>query len=159
MSEIKDSQFTPKYGDYYWVIDTVGNVEIIDWRDREHTDCRRYDIGNCYRTKEEAEYVRDNQITLTNLRRYVDEHNQSDFDKLDTTKEKFHFEIDLRKGFVCLFCSECQYDIYSQLPLMGSLDMVDETAKEIGSLNIAKLFFTYKEWQRVESEFNLSRLV
>ena len=65
----KVKQFNPKIGDEYWFINTVGGTSLSEW---EHDDFDKdvYDIGNTYRTKEEAEFVVEKIRTEAELRKF-----------------------------------------------------------------------------------------
>ena len=65
----KVKQFNPKIGDEYWFVNTVGGTSLAEW---EHDDFDKdvYDIGNTYRTKEEAEFVVEKIRTETELRKF-----------------------------------------------------------------------------------------
>ena len=62
-------QYRPKIGDEYWFINTVGGTSLSEW---EHDDFDKdvYDIGNTYRTQEEAEFVVEKIRTEAELRRF-----------------------------------------------------------------------------------------
>jgi hypothetical protein len=48
----------PKNEETYWIIQSTGNVYPNDWTGH-YVDEDYYEIGNCYKTKEEAEEARD----------------------------------------------------------------------------------------------------
>ena len=62
-------QFNPTIGDEYWFVNTVGGTSLAEW---EHDDFDKdvYDIGNTYRTKEEAEFVVEKIRTEAELRKF-----------------------------------------------------------------------------------------
>lgn len=65
----KVMQYNPKIGDEYWFVNTVGGTSLAEW---EHDDFDKdvYEIGNTYRTKEEAEFVVEKIRTEAELRRF-----------------------------------------------------------------------------------------
>lgn len=70
---IKDSKvWKPRYGEVYWSVDSVGVVCKGIWGNT-HFGSYRYDIGNCYKTEEEAIFARDKQIFMTKLERDFEE--------------------------------------------------------------------------------------
>lgn len=80
----------PEYGDWYWYISSDGQVDNCEW-ENDRIDRGRYSMGNCFRTREEAEFAREKQKIKTELQRYADEHN--DPEKLEWDKEEIHYDI------------------------------------------------------------------
>ena len=62
-------QFKPTIGDEYWFINSDGYVTCIEW-EYDMFGQRIYEIGNTYRTKEEAEFVVEKIRTETELRKF-----------------------------------------------------------------------------------------
>ena len=52
-----------------------------------------YEIGNCYETKEEAEFARDKQIFLTKFERYLRENEDEPVDWGNEIQEKYYLYI------------------------------------------------------------------
>ncbi|MDB2160146.1 hypothetical protein PMX22_10065 [Clostridium butyricum] len=57
--EIKEIQenrkFLPIHDEYYWYVDDCGNICKTPFHQNCYSDIQRVDIGNCFKTKEEAE--------------------------------------------------------------------------------------------------------
>lgn len=47
-------RWKPEYGGYYYFMDSVGTVNSLTWRD-DTADNLYYEMGNCFRTSDEAE--------------------------------------------------------------------------------------------------------
>lgn len=62
-------QFKPTIGDEYWFVNTVGGTSLVEW-EYDDFDKNVYEIGNTYRTKEEAEFVVERIRTETELRKF-----------------------------------------------------------------------------------------
>ena len=60
---IKRKPWKPKTDECYYFVDENGTVHSTDWCDI-YEDITFYKLGNCYRTKEEAEANRDKWITF-----------------------------------------------------------------------------------------------
>lgn len=80
----------PECGEWYWFIGADGQINNCEWVD-DHIDWGRYSMGNCFRTKEEAEFAGEKQKVKTELQRFADEHNDSDQEEWDGAK--FHYYI------------------------------------------------------------------
>lgn len=75
--EIKSSRWKPTYEEDYWVITPSGDVKKDVWL-HYVIDRGRYAVGNCFKTKEEAEFKLEKDKVLTELSEYA-----RDFDKSD----------------------------------------------------------------------------
>lgn len=62
-SIIKRKPQKPKDGEEYWLVNHCGDVISLNWIDN-FLCITNYKIGNCYRTKEEAEANRDKWIAF-----------------------------------------------------------------------------------------------
>ena len=62
-------QYRPTIGDEYWFINTVGGTSLSEW-EYDDFDKDVYDIGNTYRTQEEAQFVVEKIRTEAELRRF-----------------------------------------------------------------------------------------
>lgn len=59
-----DKKWVPKVDEKYWFINDCGGIEFTNWSfyedydlENHKIDDEHYKIGNCFRTKEEAEVV------------------------------------------------------------------------------------------------------
>lgn len=86
----KPRVWKPKYGGNYWFIFTDGDIGKTLWYDKD-IDLGRYSIGNCFRTEEEAIFVREKQKVKVLLQRFADEHNDPDKEEWDGNHS--HFSI------------------------------------------------------------------
>lgn len=65
IKEIQENrQFLPKHDEYYWYVDDCGNICKTPFHKSCYSDIQRVDIGNCFRTKEEAELYANKIIKL-----------------------------------------------------------------------------------------------
>lgn len=78
----------PEVGEEFWTICTNGFIYNSTWNDTEH-DKNSYLVGNCYRTREEAEQALEIKKIDTELRRYALEHNEN-LDWEDTRHDKYY---------------------------------------------------------------------
>lgn len=62
-------QYRPAIGDEYWFVNTVGGTSLAEWK-HDDFDKDVYEIGNTYRTKEEAEFVVEKIRTEAELRKF-----------------------------------------------------------------------------------------
>ena len=83
----------PDNGEKYFCLLSDGSVESTTYYKGAlfcACDLERYTIGNCFKTKEEAEFVAEQIKVYTELKRYAAEHNEG--------------EIDWRNSLRCKYC-------------------------------------------------------
>lgn len=63
---IKRKPWKPEYGETYWYVEKDGDIWEREWHPCRHMSdhMNRYKLGNCYRTREEAEANRDKWVTF-----------------------------------------------------------------------------------------------
>lgn len=91
--EKSEKVWKPEYGDWYWYISSDGQVDNCEWVNGS-MDLGRYAMGNCFRTREEAEFAREKQKIKTELQRYALEHN--DPEKEAWNLKNSHFGLVLK---------------------------------------------------------------
>ena len=62
----------PKDGDEYWYISSLGSCAVDTFSKSNNFDAMRIAIGNCYKTKEEAEQAVEKMKVMTELKRLAD---------------------------------------------------------------------------------------
>ena len=80
----------PECGEWYWYIGSDGQISHCEWAN-DRIDRGRYSMGNCFRTKEEAEFAREKQKIKTELQRFADKYNDPDQEEWDG--ENYHYKI------------------------------------------------------------------
>lgn len=128
----------PKYGDWYWYIGSDGQVDNCEWVNGP-IDYGRYSMGNCFRTKEEAEFARAKQKIKTELQRFADEHNDPDKDEWDGKNIHYYIRCDIGDEALTMASSYIMQninDIY-----FTSEDIVRNSIDHIGAKRIMKYLF------------------
>ena len=67
----------PEYKETYYFIDSEGKVIMSEWTNHEY-DKSRYSLGNCFKTRQEAEKARDKLILIVDLKRFAEENNEGE---------------------------------------------------------------------------------
>lgn len=138
----------PKYGDRYWFIFTDGDIGETIWYDKD-MDLGRYAMGNCFRTKEEAEFAREKQKIKVGLQRFADEHN--DPDKLEWDEVGIHYDIVLeyKNGYKKALNTQPAFTFRGMdCVYFTSKKIADAAIETIGKERILKYIFN------IESEEN-----
>lgn len=128
----------PECREWYWFIGTDGQIKNCEW-ENDRVDQGRYSMGNCFRTKEEAEFASEKQKIKIELQRFADEHN--DPEKLIWDGENEHccirYDIvdrDLTTAY--LYASQTINGIYFTSP-----EIAEDAANKIGTKRIMKYLF------------------
>lgn len=132
----------PAEGDLYFYCDSTGGVTPMIWED-DLVDNKRYDYGNCYRTKEEALFVIEQNKVIAELRRFAEEHN----DPIDWNRETQKYEIlcHYNSGEAVIHISFTYYSQTSNI-CFSSREIAQTAINEIGKDRLIKYYFgSYKE--------------
>lgn len=132
LEELKkiEKENRPTIGDEYWFVNTVGGTSLAEWK-HDDFDKDVYEIGNTYRTKEEAEFVVEKIRTETELRKFSRpfERGESNYYILSDVHEN-----DLTISSVGFY--RCQGTIYFE-----SEEKAEEAIRMVGEKRIEKYIF------------------
>ena len=139
----------PKYkrwraekGEAYFYIFKNGSIDKhLDANDNE--DNFFYDIGNYFKTKEEAEFRRQQLLYLQQYKDFIGEDIPTKGDWKDDSKTKYYACYDHHDNFLdisCSFVCEIQGVIYS-----NSKEKIEKFIKEIGEDNFKKYILEMEE--------------
>lgn len=67
----KGRRWKPQEGDIYWFISNSGLVGSSQW-DNHYIDRERYLIGNCFKTKEDAEFAAEKLKVIAELKEFAE---------------------------------------------------------------------------------------
>lgn len=85
-SKPKNKVWKPEENETYYYICSYCNIEKDTYYDiniKNNIHKNRYAIGNCFKTKEEAEFALERQKVITELKRFALEHNEKEIDWSD----------------------------------------------------------------------------
>ena len=123
-------QFEPTIEDEYWFINGNGEVESFDWV-WDMFDEGAYDIGNTYRTQEEAEFVVEKIRTEAALRRFSK--------PFKNGESNYHILIDKEENILSISnmrIFQSQGTIYFE-----SEEKAEEAIRMVGEKRIKKYIF------------------
>lgn len=123
-------QYRPKIGDEYWFINSDGYVTCLEW-EYDFFGQRIYEIGNTYRTKEEAEFVVEKIRTEVELRRFSK--------PFESEKNNYHISLDTEENTLNVSnmrIFQSQGAIY-----FGSEEKAKEAIRAVGERRIRKYIF------------------
>ncbi|MBO5969856.1 MAG: hypothetical protein J6S14_15320 [Clostridia bacterium] len=84
----KNSVWSPQRSAVYFYLNPSGSVSWDGWTDH-HVDHDRYASGNCFRTKEEAEFAAEQLKVVIELKRFAEEHNTAPIDWNNASQYKY----------------------------------------------------------------------
>lgn len=126
----------PKDGEEYYVINAESEIEKRYWNNDEY-DIGSYQMGNCFKTKEEAEKEKEKIIIKKKLERYAEEHNTEKIDWDNPKQSKYHIEI-YNNNKINIW--ESNRVKHMNQVYFTSGEICKEAIEEIGEENIKKLF-------------------
>ena len=105
-------------------------------------DVNRYAIGNCFKTKEEAEFAVEQIKVYTELKRYAAEHNEGEIDWSNHDSEKYFIRYHNQDEHI-----QIDMNYYLQNPLQvyfTSEQIAKDAIKAVGEDRIKKYLFGVK---------------
>lgn len=102
----------------------------------------RYAMGNCFKTRGEAEFALERQKVITELKRFALEHNDKEIDwnNIEQRKCFLSYQHDKNIIFIDFYYSVQIYNIY-----FTSEEIAQAAIKEIGEERLRKYYFEVKE--------------
>lgn len=95
-------RWKPVYLEKYYYIDN-GNISYTCW-DNWDIDRTRYAIGNCFKTKEQAEFAKQQAIYIQQYKDYLQEHEEEAINWEDIGKPKYCacYDFENQKNNICI---------------------------------------------------------
>lgn len=144
-TEEKPKVWKPKDGDTYYYIKTnypLLTIGSVCWGYNGCFDNLLYEIGNCYRTREETTFALEKQKVITELKRFAQEHNEKEFDWYDEDQQKYHLYYSYYNNSV-----EIDFVYCRQLNIIyfTSEKIAQQAIKTIGADRLKKYYFEVEE--------------
>lgn len=145
-SKPKNKVWKPEENETYYYICSYCNIEKDTYYDiniKNNIHKNRYAIGNCFKTKEEAEFALERQKVITELKRFTLEHNEGEIDWSNGNQYKYYLYFNHYENRICI--SACTYYTYTQCIYFTSSEIAQAAIKEISEERIKKYYFEVKE--------------
>lgn len=137
----KSKVLKPEIGERYYCIHccTRNMINSYNWIDDSY-DKKCYEIGNCYQTKEEAEFALEKQKVITELKRFALENNECELDWNDNEKSKYfivynYFRNEIQIESLCY----TKYGINNIY--FSSIKVAKKAIEKIGEDRLKKYYF------------------
>ena len=141
--EEKKKYWTPKEKEkYFYIEDCMG---VSDDRNvQAPIDYCRFNIGNCFKTKEEAEHMIEKLKVIHELQKFAYENNEGEIDWNDAKQYKQFLIYDIEDKKVCVdyktYVKSEPFNIY-----FTSFDIARKAIKTIGEDRIKKYYFDIED--------------
>lgn len=132
----------PEYDETYYHIITDGKVSNFKWRD-DDIDKNLYEIGNCYRTEEEAVFIIEKLKVIAELKRFAREYNEREIDWNDPNERKYYlsYSYNSHKIFVNFTSVLKESNIY----YFTSEKIAQQAIEAIGADRLKKYYFEVED--------------
>lgn len=127
----------PEVEEKFYTLFGDGSINELTWLN--HADIlKRYEIGNCFKTKDEAKFTLEKLKVITELKRYAMEHNEKEIDWNDEDQDKFglYFHHQSKKILINVYTS-CQ----TTFIYFTSKEIARSAIETIGEERIKKYYF------------------
>ena len=131
----------PEIGDLYYYIDAVNDTTRITRTSYDSAyGLFNYSIGNCFKTREGAEYALERLKVITEMKRYIAEHDDVKLDWENYDQNKWYILYYYDTGNI-----GTDYYGYTQIVdnslYASSSEVLEDMIKEIGEDRIKKYYF------------------
>lgn len=130
----------PKDEEDCWYVDYEGDIESFNWYGSDF-DRFLYASGNCFRTREEAEFYKEKLLVTAELQRFADEHN-GEIDWEDDSSLKYYLYYDYADEKVLI---DFSYFIKHSDIIFSNENICQQAIETIGEERIKKYYLGVKE--------------
>ena len=133
----KTEPWKPECENRYYFVKSDATAGYLIWYDWD-SDKKRYELGNCFETKEEAEFVAERIKVIAELRRFAKTHNSPEFDRNISGCEKWYLLYAQSTDKI-----EISYGKYilSSEAIFENENIARAAIKEIGEERLKKYYF------------------
>lgn len=137
----KSEVWKPEIGDLYYYIDAVDDTtQITKTLYDSAYGLLNYSIGNCFRTKEEAEFALERLKVIAAMKRYIAEHDDVEFDWNDCEQPKYYLIYNHYTASIDYLSSSTIQSVKEDLCASKGFILLDMLEK-IGEDRIKKYYF------------------
>lgn len=134
----KRKVWKPENNETYFYISGHGRINYHKWNN-DSTDNRYYEIGNCFKTEEEAKFALEKLKVETELRRFAEENNEYEID----------WENDAQEKWFIYYCDKiCLYQTYITMRndvYFSSKKIAKRAVDYIGEERLKKYYFRVED--------------
>ena len=136
--EKKGDVWKPQHNEKYFFIKTHGEIDWTYWKDDNYFDTERYEIGNCFKTREKAEKAVEKAKIYTQLKRLAEEINTEPIDWENEYQIKYAITYDYDKSKI----TQTNWTFVQAMNVIycTNKNFLDIALERIGEENLLKLF-------------------
>lgn len=131
----KGMVWKPEYDEWYFYVSGYGVIGSNVWIN-DYTDNGYYEIGNCFKTEEEAKFALEKTKVEAELCRFAEKNNEYEIDWKDEDQEKW---------FIYYYSDKiCPYQTYSTMRndiYFSSKEIAKQAVDNIGEERLKKYYF------------------
>lgn len=139
----KGKVWKPESNETYFYISGCGVISSRIWINNNDTNNKYYEIGNCFKTKEEAEFALEKRRVEVELQHFAEENNEREIDWEDEGQNKYcmYYDIvtDEIEGSV-LYRSKVAGIVY-----FSSTKILEQAIQVIGEERLKKYYFQVED--------------
>lgn len=139
----KNKVWKPEKDETYYYLYSYGKIEEDTW-DNANEDRIRYAIGNCFKTKKEAEFALERQKVIMELKRFALEHNEKEIDWSNDDEQKYCLYFNHERNRIMIDNFDVSQFLSEQI-YFTSDTIAQQAIKEIGEERLEKYYFEVKE--------------
>ena len=143
VEEPKSKDWKPKKGDTYYYIGSVGSIFNYDYRE-DILDEAHLNIGNCFKTKEDAKHMVEKFKVIRELQKFANENNEEKIDWKNKTQYKYYLVYATEDGELyvdyAVYCKREPFNIY-----FTSSKIAKRAIEAVGEYRIKKYYFDIEE--------------
>jgi len=133
----KTGRWKPEYGEVYWRLETDSTIARDRWNDH-NVDYFRYSIGNCFKTEEDAEFIKEKLKVIAELKEFE----ESKYREWDGKNEHYFFYYEyVTKEIHMSYNSDCK----SKKIYFESKEKARQAIVSIGEDRIKKYYLEVEE--------------
>lgn len=144
VEEPKIKDWKPKKGDKYYYIGSVGSIFNYDCREDNILDEAHLNIGNYFKTEEDAKHMVEKFKVIRELQKFANENNEKEIDWKNFNQCKYRIFYDAEdENLYVNYITQCKsepFNIY-----FTSLEIAKEAIKTIGKDRIKKYYFDIED--------------
>ena len=142
---VEEPKWKPREGELYFYVNSNGEIEYRYYKNRNINDKRRIcNIGNYFKTDEEAEHMVEKLKVIRELQDFALEHNDEEIDWNDVNQEKLYLGMNPKIKSIDIFHT-CSW-IYLPFNIYFTSEEIAENAIEtIGEDRIKKYYFNIED--------------
>jgi predicted metal-binding protein len=132
-------RFIPEYGDVYFAIENNGTIIAVHYVEGWLNDKARVALGNCFKTKEEAEFALEKYKIYQELKNFADENNDHPIEWHQPNISNYY--IYLSHDDNALYVSDCWTCQDIGQIYFSSEELAKKAVEKVGEDRIKKYLF------------------